>query len=1017
MTVSSSFEFLSFTSSLLKENTEVTAKNLKNHLIERERSSKAAATAMSFYPPAVKAVAERDTAQINEVFSSMLELFDITYFTVTDENGTVLLRTYDPESSGDSILNQQNVRDALDGKISTYYESGTLVKISIRTGAPVYNEDGKLIGAVSAGVRLDQLDALYRLKELFNAELTVFFGDMRLVTTLVRDGKRVEGPLLDDGIARIVMEEKKEHFSSTYNILGETYKDESYSTFWLPLLDSHDEVFAMLAAAVSNDKLFKAAKVMITSNIIIGLLGLGFSIAVLLYIVTRITKPVNKLVRLVSDVTRGNINVDVDAALVTEDEIGSLAHDFYSLLDVVKSMLSDLSEYTHELSVSGDIEFQIDMNKYSGSYKDIIDGIAALGKSISMKNKTMAVMDCLDVMISVVDFDYNVLYLNKKTIDVYGIDKDKCFGGKCYKVIRKLDEPCPICRMPELADNKDSFPSTGYKYEYDECIGKWLGVNSSVIRWIDGSKVFSNSFKDETQAKNYEAQLYESAQKAQAASVAKSAFLANMSHEIRTPMNSIMGFAELAMDGELPRKTKDYIGKIHTNAQWLLQIINDILDISKIESGKMELEKIPFDLHEVFGRCRTVIAPVAMEKGINLHFYAEPSVGRRLLGDPTRMGQVLANLLSNAVKFTHTGIIKLFSEIRERTKNTAAVYFEVIDSGIGMTAQEIEKIFDPFTQAETGTTRKYGGTGLGLTITRNIVEMMGGKLSVESTPGVGSKFSFTIVFDTIDIADDDIHEKKIVFDDLKKPFFKGEVLLCEDNAMNQQVICEHLARVGLKTVVAENGRIGVNMVKERMEKGEKQFDLIFMDMHMPEMDGLEASAKIIELGVKIPLVAMTANVMEEDREIYKKSGMHDFVGKPFTSQELWNCLMKYFEPADRISAQEKIQQEIDDLPEDELEYQKTIIKLFVKSNLKKSQEIKSALEAGDIKLAHRLAHTLKGNAAQIGKNALHHAAQTVEKLLKDGQNTATKEQLETLENELNLVLDELLPLFDEEQLT
>jgi signal transduction histidine kinase/CheY-like chemotaxis protein len=867
MTVSSSLEFLNFTSSLVRENIEVTARNLKNHLKEKERSSKAAATAMALYPAAVKAVAERDSAQINNVFTPMLELFDITYFTVTDEKGTVLIRTYDPSSSGDSILNQQNVRDALGGKISTYYESGTLVKISIRSGAPIYDGNGKLIGVVSAGVRLDQTETLDRLKELFNAELTVFFGDMRLVTTVIKDGKRVEGPLMDADIARIVLEEKKEHFSSTYNIMGETRKNESFSSFWLPITNSQDDAFAMLAVAVSNDNLLKAAEILIASNIGIGLAGLVFSIAVLLYIVTRITKPVNKLVRLVSDVTQGNINVDVDAALVTEDEIGSLAHDFYSLINVVKSMLRDLSEYTRELSVSGDIEFQIDTGKYSGSYKEIIDGIASLGKSISMKNKTMAVMDYLDTMISVVDFDYNVLYLNKKAIDVYGIDKDKYFDKKCYKAIRNFDGPCSICRMPELVDNKDSFPSTGYKYGYDECIGKWLGINSAIIRWVDGSEVFCSFFKDETKTKNYEAQLHEAAQKAQAASVAKSAFLANMSHEIRTPMNSIMGFAGLALDGELPHKTKDYISKIRINAEWLLQIINDILDISKIESGKMELERIPFDLHEVLGHSRTLIAPVAMEKGINLHFYAEPSVGKRLIGDPTRLGQALTNLLSNAVKFTNTGIIKLSAEIRASAKNTATVCFEVKDSGIGMTEQQIEKIFDPFTQAETGTTRKYGGTGLGLSITKNIVEMMGGRLSVESAVGIGSKFSFTIVFDMIDVSDTSTHEKKIVFNDLKKPLFKGEVLLCEDNYMNQQVICEHLARVGLKTVVADNGRIGVNMVKERMEKGEKQFDLIFMDMHMPEMDGLEASAKILELGVKIPLVAMTANVMEEKKKI------------------------------------------------------------------------------------------------------------------------------------------------------
>jgi CheY-like chemotaxis protein len=377
-----------------------------------------------------------------------------------------------------------------------------------------------------------------------------------------------------------------------------------------------------------------------------------------------------------------------------------------------------------------------------------------------------------------------------------------------------------------------------------------------------------------------------------AASRSKSVFLANMSHEIRTPMNSIVGFSEFALDEDASPKMRDYLTKIQINAELLLQIINDILDISKIEFGKMELEKIPFDMHELLAGCRALITPKAAEKEIALHFYAEPIIGKKPLGDPTRLRQVFVNLLSNAVKFTNSGVVILNAKVIEKSERTIKMYFEVKDSGIGMTPEQIEKIFDPFMQAETGTTRQYGGTGLGLVITKSIVELMGGTLSVESAPGIGSKFSFDITFDTIDI-DEDRLEKKIALNELEKPLFEGEVLLCEDNVMNQQVICEHLARVGFKTVVAENGKIGVEMVKDRREKGEKQFDLIFMDIHMPVMDGIEASTKIIELDAGIPIVAMTANIMSGDLEKYKQSGMSDFIGKPFTSQELWRCLLKY----------------------------------------------------------------------------------------------------------------------------
>jgi PAS domain S-box-containing protein len=486
-----------------------------------------------------------------------------------------------------------------------------------------------------------------------------------------------------------------------------------------------------------------------------------------------------------------------------------------------------------------------------------------------------------------------------------------------------------------------------------------------------------------------------------AASHSKSAFLANMSHEIRTPMNSIIGFCELALDGESSAKTRDYLDKIQTNAHWLLQIINDILDISKIESGKMEMEKIPFDFHDLFTSCKTLIMPKVIEKGLMLHFYAEPSMGKRPLGDPTRLRQVFVNLLSNAVKFTNTGMIKLHSAVMEKSERTVTVHFEVKDSGIGMTEEQMKNIFEPFMQAESGTTRKYGGTGLGLAITKNIIEMMGGTLLVESALGVGSKFSFDLKFDIVDMSDSEMLERNIMFNEFEKPSFEGEILLCEDNAMNQQLICEHLARVGISTVVAENGKIGVEMVKSRMEKGEKQFDLIFMDMHMPVMDGLEASAKIMEMNTNVPIVAMTANIMSNDREIYKMSGINDCVGKPFTSQELWRCLMKYLKLINWQTEEDSRRRQA------ESELRKKLVTNFVRDNRNKFGEITQALNTGDIKLAHRLAHTLKSNAAHLGKTLLSQAAADVEAQLKDGQNLVTVQQMKVMESELNAAFAEL----------
>jgi len=476
-------------------------------------------------------------------------------------------------------------------------------------------------------------------------------------------------------------------------------------------------------------------------------------------------------------------------------------------------------------------------------------------------------------------------------------------------------------------------------------------------------------------------------------------------------MNSIIGFSELAQDDSTPVKAKEYLNNISESATWLLAIINNILDISKIEAGKMVLENIPFDLHDIFEHCQSLIIPRAKEKGIELYCYAEPFIGKKLVGDPVRMRQILMNLLSNAVKFTHSGTVKLMGNVTNSDENHTTLEFEVKDSGIGMSPEQISKIFEPFLQADESITRRFGGTGLGLSITQNFIELMGGTLSVESTVGVGSKFSFELTFDTVEDAAE-LGTTTILLKESEKPNFKGEVLVCEDNSLNIQVICDHLSKVGLDTVVAQNGKEGVDIVRKRMASGEKQFDLIFMDIHMPVMDGLEAASKITELGFKAPIVALTANVMANDVALYNKNGMSDTMGKPFTSQELWQCLIKHI-PVENYSIIDKQLQS-----EEEEKLQKQLKLNFVKDNQTTYTDILKNIEINDITTAHRIAHTLKGNAGQIGEKQLQAAAAAVELMLieskgKEFKREKDEENLHTLESELKSVLDKLAPLLAE----
>jgi two-component system sensor histidine kinase/response regulator len=405
------------------------------------------------------------------------------------------------------------------------------------------------------------------------------------------------------------------------------------------------------------------------------------------------------------------------------------------------------------------------------------------------------------------------------------------------------------------------------------------------------------SFTDITLRKQQEREIVAAKEKAEEATKAKSDFLANMSHEIRTPMNAIIGLSHLALKTPLNAKQRDYVSKVHNAGTSLLGVINDILDFSKIEAGKLDMETTDFRLDEVISSVTTLTAQKAHDKGLEFLAHVSPEIPENLLGDPLRLGQILTNFVNNSVKFTERGEIRLNIDLLERTGEKVQLKFSVRDTGIGMTREQSAKLFQPFVQADSSTTRKHGGTGLGLTICRRLVELMGGRVWLESEPGVGSTFFFTVWLGVGTAKG----SGKIVPEKLAQL----RVLIVDDNAAAREILAEPLSSVAAQVKTVASGPEAIAALKA--QKPSEPFDIIFMDWRMPGMDGLQASRliKSDETLVKQPaIVLVTAFGREEVREEAERLGLDGFLVKPVTKSMLVDTLVNVFAaPGENVAAE------------------------------------------------------------------------------------------------------------------
>lgn len=636
-------------------------------------------------------------------------------------------------------------------------------------------------------------------------------------------------------------------------------------------------------------------------------------------------------------------------------------------------------------------------NRYSGhlwNYRDVTEQHKIVDAIRRSEEKYRGIIENMNLGLIEVDLEEKIQYANQSFCQMCGYEADEILGKVASELFVRGENA-------EEMSNKNLLRQEGVSDAYELAIRnkrgekKWWLISGGPLINPEGTRIGSIGIHyDITEEKKLQSDLVDAKYLAEESAKAKEIFLANMSHEIRTPMNGIVGMARQLSKTSLTKDQTFYLDTIKVAADNLLVILNDILDLSKIEAGKLSVEKVPFDVRNSMKQSCMVLAPKAEEKGLQLNCNVDSSVESTLIGDPFRLNQVMLNVIGNAIKFTEKGSIDINCTLSELKTKEAALLINVQDSGIGMEQDYLEKIFDQFSQEDRSTARQYGGTGLGMNISQQLVSLMGGELTIFSEKGKGTTVSIKIPYELT------THDQAVLTDIKEADYslLKGKrVLIAEDNELNRLVIETTLSYYDMKMEFATNGKEAISHLER------KNFDLILMDVQMPVMDGIEA-CRFIRKNITrdLPIIALTANVFKGDRDIYFSEGMNDIVPKPFEEKELMDVLMKWVASGKKINLNDKPEvkksenlsfslKKLEEISRGNQGFVDRMLTIFYKQSNDAIIQLKEAVENNDHLSISKIAHKIKPSLDNLAIDILTDKVRELEKIDQEKEITEVSE--------------------------